>query len=228
MSAPPLPPGPPPGPPRKKGKRTVKSDVAQSNVKEKTDAKSNEAQDDGWEHYYDDNTQRYFFYNRLTKLKQWLNPRVPWNDTCNRDLPKFPPPDLPFEEPKDEYTKRLRQLKEDSEFIKLPTFEKYKRVDALKKELEQGDDEVPAEYSHSVKDELKEELKEISPFSEKTNFHDTGSTSHFANDLNTAIRNLNATDDKRKHKVSKKQVNQYNNRKKEQKKKKMMQWLTKD
>jgi hypothetical protein len=33
--------------------------------------------DDGWEAIWDDNTQAYYFYNRLTKVTQWENPRVP-------------------------------------------------------------------------------------------------------------------------------------------------------
>lgn len=33
--------------------------------------------DDGWEPVWDNNTQAYYFYNRLTGASQWENPRVP-------------------------------------------------------------------------------------------------------------------------------------------------------
>jgi hypothetical protein len=35
------------------------------------------AADDGWEPVWDGNAQAYYFYNRLTGLSQWENPRVP-------------------------------------------------------------------------------------------------------------------------------------------------------
>ncbi|KAM5453592.1 hypothetical protein MaudCBS49596_002795 [Microsporum audouinii] len=34
-------------------------------------------EDDGWDAMWDDNSQAYYFYNRVTGLSQWENPRVP-------------------------------------------------------------------------------------------------------------------------------------------------------
>ena len=34
-------------------------------------------EDDGWDPVWDDTTQAYYFYNRLTHQSQWTNPRVP-------------------------------------------------------------------------------------------------------------------------------------------------------
>ena len=34
-------------------------------------------QDDGWEPVWDDTSQAYYFYNRLSGVTQWENPRVP-------------------------------------------------------------------------------------------------------------------------------------------------------
>ncbi|KAK2843931.1 hypothetical protein FQN49_005935 [Arthroderma sp. PD_2] len=34
-------------------------------------------EDDGWDAMWDDNAQAYYFYNRVTGLSQWENPRVP-------------------------------------------------------------------------------------------------------------------------------------------------------
>ncbi|KAK2748995.1 hypothetical protein FQN57_007278 [Myotisia sp. PD_48] len=36
-----------------------------------------ETEDDGWDAMWDDNAQAYYFYNRLTGISQWTNPRVP-------------------------------------------------------------------------------------------------------------------------------------------------------
>jgi len=33
--------------------------------------------DDGWDALWDSNAQAYYFYNRLTRVSQWENPRVP-------------------------------------------------------------------------------------------------------------------------------------------------------
>lgn len=214
---PPLPTGPPPV------KRGPISDTRKSSKKDSIDTakgdKTVEEKDgDGWDPYFDANTQRYFFYNRFTKVKQWLNPRVPKNDAHNQNLPEFPPPELPFEEPKDEYTRRLRLLKEDVEFNKLTTYEKYKQVEALKRTLQDSSEDSPS---------VVEDVKDIAPFSESTNFHETNSRSHFAQDLNAAIRHANSTQ-RKKHKVTKKQAAEYTQKKKEQRQKKRMEWLTKD
>lgn len=34
-------------------------------------------EDDGWDAMWDDNSQAYYFYNRVTGVSQWENPRVP-------------------------------------------------------------------------------------------------------------------------------------------------------
>ena len=36
-----------------------------------------EDRDDGWEPVWDDEVQAFYFYNRVTKVSQWENPRVP-------------------------------------------------------------------------------------------------------------------------------------------------------
>jgi hypothetical protein len=40
-------------------------------------ASASAAADDGWEPLWDGNAQAYYFYNRLTGVSQWENPRVP-------------------------------------------------------------------------------------------------------------------------------------------------------
>ena len=42
-----------------------------------TEAPPTDAQDDGWDPVWDDNAQAYYFYNRLTNVSQWTNPRIP-------------------------------------------------------------------------------------------------------------------------------------------------------
>ncbi|CAL5871389.1 uncharacterized protein PFLUO_LOCUS5639 [Penicillium psychrofluorescens] len=41
------------------------------------EAHPGQAEDDGWEPVWDGNAQAFYFYNRLTGLSQWENPRVP-------------------------------------------------------------------------------------------------------------------------------------------------------
>lgn len=41
------------------------------------EAHPSQAEDDGWEPVWDGNAQAYYFYNRLTGVSQWENPRVP-------------------------------------------------------------------------------------------------------------------------------------------------------
>lgn len=182
--------------------------------------------DDGWEHHFDDKTERFFFYNKLTKVKQWLNPRVPKDDECNKDLPKFDPPKLPFED-ETLYEQKLRELKEDPDFKELSTFEKYKYVEALKKTLEEQDLSVnPTTLTSS---ELQENLKDIKPFGEDTNFTDYGSKSFYAQELNHSIRSINNDQSKKPtNKVSKKQIKTFNERKKQQRDAKLKKWLTED
>ncbi|CAM9013538.1 hypothetical protein WICANDRAFT_76047 [Wickerhamomyces anomalus NRRL Y-366-8] len=182
--------------------------------------------DDGWEHHFDDKTERFFFYNKLTKVKQWLNPRVPKDDECNKDLPKFDPPKLPFED-ETLYEQKLRELKEDPDFKELSTFEKYKHVEALKKTLEEQDLSVnPTTLTSS---ELQENLKDIKPFREDTNFTDYGSKSFYAQELNHSIRSINNDQSKKPtNKVSKKQIKTFNERKKQQRDAKLKKWLTED
>lgn len=55
------------------------------------------ASDDGWEPVWDGNAQAYYFYNRLTGVSQWENPRVPESGTAEPrppgvDEPSPPPP----------------------------------------------------------------------------------------------------------------------------------------
>lgn len=249
---PPLPPGPPPGPPppgppsteaassrkstqrgKNKPANRKRAEIERNprHQQEKKNEKRNEKKnvnksaskdgDDGWQHYFDQVTERFFFYNKFTKVRQWINPRVPLDDPCNRNLPTFQPPDLPDpEEAQDEYTKALNRLKEDPEFTKLSTFEKYKRVESLKRELE-GNNTDDVVYENKS-------IEEVEPFSEIANFHDTKSQSQFAKDLNSAIRQVNsieAQQTKPKHRVTKKQVKEYNNKKRQQKQKRLMQWL---
>ncbi|KAJ5831883.1 hypothetical protein N7474_000194 [Penicillium riverlandense] len=41
------------------------------------EAHPGQTEDDGWEPVWDGNAQAYYFYNRLTGVSQWENPRVP-------------------------------------------------------------------------------------------------------------------------------------------------------
>ncbi|KAF3479758.1 uncharacterized protein GIQ15_06734 [Arthroderma uncinatum] len=49
-----------------------------------------DVEDDGWDAMWDDNAQAYYFYNRVTGLSQWENPRVP--DATQAVLPVQPGP----------------------------------------------------------------------------------------------------------------------------------------
>jgi hypothetical protein len=42
-----------------------------------TEAPRDQAEDDGWAPVWDDNAQTFYFFNRLTNVSQWENPRVP-------------------------------------------------------------------------------------------------------------------------------------------------------
>lgn len=221
MVNPPLPDEPVPERKVSKGKASEqKKKDEKKQVKEST-----ETEDDGWEHYFDDNTQRYYFYNRLTKVKQWLNPRVPKDDECNQNLPSFGPPKLPFED-ETPYDKKLRELKDDSEFQKLSTFEKYKHVEALKKQLEE--EEEGSKPSVPTSTDLQKGLKDIKPFNEDTNFVEYGSKSLYAQELNNSIRSINNNQNYKPMKITKKQIKNFNERKKQQREEKLKNWLTKD
>lgn len=56
-------------------------------------------EDDGWDALWDDSSQAYYFYNRLTGLSQWENPRIPTDqpgsnngDSENGTTVNQPPP----------------------------------------------------------------------------------------------------------------------------------------
>jgi len=174
--------------PKKLHRKTKKSEEKKSSPKpenksEEPRTNPKEPEDDGWEHYFDDNTGRFFFYNKNTKIKQWLNPRVPEDDEYNQNLPTFEPPKLPFEE-ESLYEMKLRELKKDPEFKKLSTYEKYKHVEALKKKLEE--ENINEQTPTPTSSDLQENLKDIKPFSEDTNFNEYGSKS-----INSQVKQFN-------------------------------------
>ncbi|CCH45097.1 hypothetical protein BN7_4675 [Wickerhamomyces ciferrii] len=186
-------------------------------------------EDDGWEHHFDNQTQRFFFYNTKTKIKQWINPRVTLNDECNQNLPTFEPPKLSFEiEETTPYELELKKLKNDSNFQKLSTFEKYKQVESLKKKFEdnQLDDQS---NSNITSTELQNELKDIKPFKDDVNFNDYGSKSLYSQELNQSIHTLNNQNSKKtnknQNKVSKQQIKQFKIQKNLKKQDKLKKWL---
>ncbi|KAH3674829.1 hypothetical protein WICMUC_003032 [Wickerhamomyces mucosus] len=116
--------------PKPLNKETADSNNEFHKEKEETE------EDDGWEHFFDQNTGRYFFFNSITKRRQWKNPRVSDDHEFNQGLPNTEPPTpQTLSKEEREYEEKLQQLKNDEEFEKLSTFEKYKRVQKLKEEL---------------------------------------------------------------------------------------------
>lgn len=189
--------------------------------------KVKEPEDDGWQHYFDEKSQKFFFYNKISKVKQWINPRVSKDDECNQGLPAFDPPKLPFEE-ESSYEQQLRELREDPKFKELSTFEKYKHVESLKRKLENEERESSGDQKDSNLVDLKKDLEDIKPFKENTNFTDYGSKSMYAQELNHSIMSINNGQKNKPQKITKKQIKSFNDKKKERREAKLKKWLNED
>lgn len=163
--------------------------------------------DDGWEAIYDESSNNYYFYNRLTKQTTWTNPRV--------------------KEDNQQEDSELVRIMTDPKYKELSTYEKYKLYQQLKNNNKQTEDQEqegeneehgsPAQITAFIDKQAKNSDKSsVSPDA----LADPSSA------MNRFSKGKSLKAERAGTKVSKQQLKVFKQRQKEKKELKKRKWLT--
>lgn len=164
--------------------------------------------DDGWEALWDPNVQKYYFYNRLTNITTWRNPRVKdaTSDTHSNESPE---------------DKLSKILANDQHFKSLSTYEKYKYCTTKLEELKNSDSNGEVTPPLPTVDKLRQDLSSIKTAQTLLDDSEDVSVLYNAQLQGKSLKALNS-----QRKLTKRQIKHFKQKKQEKKRKFRSNWYS--